>query len=372
MSLVEELHQTACDACLERSRLVGELAAPIDERVRPGPAARAVGLLGLPDDELVAAAGVGAARGAPRASLTTLPETQPPGLPPGLGSGCSHSGVYPAALNALRDPPAAVHFTGPAERFARLVQEPAVTVVGARSASQYGLDVAYELGRGLAAAGVVLVSGMALGIDAAAHRGALDAGGPAIAVLASGPDVAYPRRHRRLHERLIAHGTVLSEMPPGTGAFRWAFPARNRLMAALGRLTVVVEAAASSGSLTTVDFANLANREVGAVPGRVNARVSEGSNALLHDGAHVIRGPQDVLDLLFGAGTVASAAPADQMDDLPDDLRAVLDAIEAGEPPEAVTARAGLEARELRRALAQLELRGLVERAGVGGWRRAP
>ena len=155
-----------------------------------------------------------------------------------------------------------------------------------------------------------VVSGLALGIDATAHRGCLDGGGAAFAVLACGPDVAYPRRHRRLHERIRENGLVLSELPPGTPPFRWSFPARNRIMAALSRLTVVVEAADPSGSLITADFARDLGRSVAAVPGRVTSKVARGTNGLLKDGAVPITSTEDVLDELFGVGARHPPAPS--------------------------------------------------------------
>ena len=184
-----------------------------------------------------------------------------------------------------------------------------MAVVGSRRPSPYGLEMARSLGRGLAAAGIVVVSGLALGIDAAAHRGCLEVAGVPVAVLAGGPDLPYPRSHRRLYAEVVATGLVLSEMPPGQRAFRWSFPARNRLMAGIAGMTVVVEAAEPSGSLITAEFAQDLGRVVGAVPGRVTARMAAGSNALLRDGAAVVRSPEDVLDDLLGAGAASRRAP---------------------------------------------------------------
>ena len=177
-----------------------------------------------------------------------------------------------------------------------------MAIVGTRNPSPYGREVAHSLGRGLGAAGVPVVSGLALGIDATAHRGCLAGGGLPVAVLACGPDVAYPRRHRALHRDVCARGAVLSELPPGVQPFRWSFPARNRIMAGLARMTVVVEAADPSGSLITSDFARDLGRSVAAVPGHVTARMARGTNGLLRDGAVPVTGPADVLDELFGAG----------------------------------------------------------------------
>ena len=177
-----------------------------------------------------------------------------------------------------------------------------VTIVGSRRASSYGLRVAEELGQLLAAAGLVIVSGMARGIDAAAHRGALAGGGTTIAVLGGGPDVVYPVGERRLYREILRSGAVISEASPGRRPEAWSFPVRNRIMAALAAMTVVVEAAQPSGSLITARQTLDLDRELGAVPGPVNSRVSEGTNDLIVDGAAPIRGAQDVLDRLLGVG----------------------------------------------------------------------
>jgi DNA processing protein len=246
--------------------------------------------------------------------------------------------------------------------------------VGSRRPSPYGLEMAGALGRGLAVAGVTVVSGLALGIDAAAHRGCGEAGGFPVAVLAGGPDIAYPRSNRRIHRDVARTGLVLSEMPPGQRAFRWSFPARNRLMAGLAGMTVVVEAANPSGSLITAEFAQDLGRIVGAVPGRVTARMAAGSNALLRDGAAVIRGVEDVFDDLLGAGAGARAdeeAALRRREALAPELARVLEAVEAGEGIGGVAAAAGISAREARVALARLEADGLVVRGPLGSYERA-
>ncbi|MBA2636825.1 MAG: DNA-processing protein DprA, partial [Solirubrobacterales bacterium] len=176
----------------------------------------------------------------------------------------------------------------------------------------YGREVAHSLGRGLAAAGVVVVSGMAMGVDAAAHEGALAVDGPTVAVLAGAPNVPYPAMKRALHAHLLRSACVVSEMPPGFRARRWSFPARNRIIAALTGMTVVVEATERSGSLITADIALQLGRAVGAVPGPVSSPLSAGANALLHDGAQVIRDAQDVLDAALPIGWSRPPAQADE------------------------------------------------------------
>jgi DNA processing protein len=266
---------------------------------------------------------------------------------------------YPQALRDLGDDaPPTLHGRGDADLVHRLTRTETLTIVGSRHPSSYGLEVAEELGYLLAAAGLVIVSGMALGIDAAAHRGALAAGGSTVAVLGGGPDVIYPRSERRLYERIVATGAVLSEVPPGTRPGPGCFPKRNRIMAALGAMTVVVEAAEPSGSLITAEQAYRLGREVGAVPGRVTTRVARGTNGLLADGAAVVREAQDVLDRLLGVGvrTARRAGPA-----LEPELATVAEAVAGGAvTPDAVAAVAAMPAADAAVALARLELLGYV------------
>jgi DNA processing protein len=285
----------------------------------------------------------------------------------GISAVCRHAAGYPTALGALTDSPAILFSTGGPERLSALHTGRPVALVGARRASPYGLEMAYRLGRGLGAAGVTVVSGLALGIDAAAHRGCLDAGGPAMGVLAGGPDVPYPRSNSGLYERLRGHGIVVSEMPPGVRPFRWAFPARNRIMAGLSAATVVVEAADPSGSLITSDFAQQMGRTVAAVPGRATARLAAGSNRLLKDGALVVTSAEDLLDELFGVGRrpdppARSPVPPDPVDE------SILDAVAADMDIDGICATAGLPVREARAALTRLEAAGRVRRDALGAY----
>lgn len=376
----------ACPACLRRGELLGRLAPRIAGMLRK-PYRRPLGLLELSDETLIDALGGERAGDLRRWAGAFDPDRARSGVAAaGLGCVCRHSDRYPGALLQLPDPPAALYVAGGAERLAALTREPAVTVVGGRSASPYALEVAAALGRGLAAAGVTVVSGLALGVDGAAHRGATRGGNGAIAVLASGADVAHPRSHRDLYERIRSCGAAVSELPPGVPPMRWSFPARNRIMAALGRITVVVEARERSGSLITAAFAEALGRGVGAVPGRVTSEKAEGSNRLLRDGAAVIRGPEDVLDELFGVGSGAAGVSAGEVSrrralaagavgpspppDLEAPLRAVLEAVEAGHRLGGIGRESGLAPGEVRAALGRLELMGLVSRDGLGAYER--
>jgi DNA processing protein len=354
----------ACDACLRRGHLVGHLAphiAGILDRRRKRPA----GLLSLPDEVLVEAV-AGNERKAAYAYLESFDPTRARELleAAGVGSACIHGGAYPDVLSDLTDAPAALFHVGRCELLAGVDTEPAATVVGTRRASPYGLGVAHELGRGLGAAGITVVSGLALGVDAAAHRGALEVGGGTVAVLACGPDVPYPRRHSELHRQIRVEGLVVSEMPPGTPAYRWSFPARNRVMAALGRVTIVVEAGEHSGTLITAEVAQDIGRTVAAVPGRVTSRMAAGGNRLLREGAAVVRDAQDALDELLGVGARAAVEPASAS------LDPLLDAVEAGLDIDDICAAAVVTAGEARAGLAGLEAKGLVRRHGLAAWER--
>lgn len=375
----------ACASCLRRGALLGRLA-PRVANLLGKPYDRSLGLLELPDLDLIEAV-VGRGDGHLRRWLEGF---DPDGAyaaveAASLGAVCRHSDRYPSDLLRLPDPPAVLYVASHVGRLESLVSEPAVTLVGARAATPHALEVAASLGRGLAAAGVTVVSGLALGVDGAAHRGALRAGDGVIGVLACGADVPYPRSHRDLYRSCRARGVVLSELPPGIAPMRWSFPARNRIMAALARMTVVVEAAEPSGSLITADFAGALGRGVGAVPGRVTSRHARGSNRLLRDGAAVIRDAGDVLDELFGVGnragegagteavrrrSLAHGAMASPPADLDGRTRQVLDAVEAGHQLEAIGRRSGLPAGEVRAALGRLELLGLVSRDGLGLYER--
>jgi DNA processing protein len=242
-----------------------------------------------------------------------------------------------------------------------------VAIVGSRQASDYGKEVAYALGRDLAATGVPVVSGLAFGVDAAAHKGALAGAGPAVAVMPSGADVPYPRSHRALHRRLCEQGLVVSEFPPGTSPLRWCFPARNRIMAALAQITVVVEGTTTSGSLITAQFAQDLGRDVGAVPGQVTSRVAAGPNALLADGACLVRSAADVLDAVYGIGERRVLRCEDRLEPR---LAGLLDAVERGLDVDAIV-RAGADIGDVLAGLTELELLGLVRRGAGGAYIRA-
>jgi DNA processing protein len=292
----------ACPDCLRRSRLLAHLAPYIEKVATGAPGSRSPELLRLSNEDLAAATAPNVATQI-LAQVMAVPESRLAAdlLAAQCWACCRHDRGYPLGLRDAADAPWALIGRGDPALLDRLEPEATVTVVGARRASTYGREVARELGRELAAAGLVVTSGLAFGIDACAHRGALDAG-LTVAVLGSGADVAYPASHRALWRRICERGLVVSELPPGAGAWRWTFPARNRIMAALAGMTVVVEAAQRSGSLITADLAADLGRDLGAVPGPVNSRFSAGTNDLLAGGACLVRDAQDVLDAMLGPG----------------------------------------------------------------------
>jgi DNA processing protein len=256
--------------------------------------------------------------------------------------------AFPSALRAIFDAPAGLFLRGAAP--AELLDRAAVAVVGARACSPYGAQVARLLGRELAAAGLVVVSGLARGIDGEAHRGALEAGGPTVAVLGCGIDRDYPAAHAELARRIAATGLVTSEYAPGVEPAPWRFPARNRIIAGLAAATVVVEARERSGALITADLALEEGREVFAVPGEITSALSAGTNALLRLGATALTSPADVLES-FGIEPKAAV-------ELDAETRRVLDLLPAS--ADELARALGLDAGAVAALLTELELAGLV------------
>jgi DNA processing protein len=251
-----------------------------------------------------------------------------------------------------------------------------VAIVGCRSATTYGTDQAAELAAGLARAGSAVVSGAAFGIDQAAHRGALAGDGPTVAVLACGVDRAYPAAHQQLLDHLAGHGAIVSELAPGCAPMRTRFLARNRVIAALGRGTVVVEAATRSGALNTATWAGRIHRPVMGVPGPVTSATSQGVHALIRSGAAtLVTGPADVLELVGAMGrhlVDEPRGPTRRRDRLSPRQRQVLDAVPVASPAasDSIARTAGLGLVEVRSALSSLLRRELVVQT-PRGWRLA-
>ncbi len=269
---------------------------------------------------------------------------------------------YPPALLQTADPPLLLYTLGRVE----LLAAPSVAIVGSRNPTPQGRDNARAFASHLSKAGLTIVSGLALGIDGAAHEGALEGPGSTVAVVGTGLDRVYPARHRTLAHRIAREGLLVSEYPLGTPPLPENFPLRNRIIAGLARGTLVVEAALQSGSLITARLAAEAGREVFAIPGSIHSPLARGCHALIRQGAKLVETGQDVLEELRLDGTPARAEPAPPADDpaaatLPPD--ALLDAI--GHDPvslDALVARTGLSAAELGARLLELELEGRVSR----------
>jgi DNA processing protein len=298
------------------------------------------------------------------------------------------SRLYPTELRHLEYPPAGLFLKGPSEAWRRLIETPRVTVVGTRKATPEGLRATEMFVRGFCARGIAVVSGLALGIDARAHRSALDEGGSTVAVVGCGADVVYPRGHRSLYERLDRSGVIASELPPGSSPTRWSFPRRNRLLAALGDAVLVIEGSNTSGALQTARWALDLGRPVFVVPGSIFRQGSEGCNTLLYEGAIPAIWPQvaveDFLDetrnergarleteqgrpapgeqcALPVMGTTGLASPR------------VLEALSAGPASvDRLVTLTGLTVREVSAALGHLEVGGVVRRGGPGIYLRAP
>ncbi|MEP6834180.1 MAG: DNA-processing protein DprA [Gemmatimonas sp.] len=258
---------------------------------------------------------------------------------------------YPAAFRNLAQQPKSLWIAGSLASAA----SPAVAIVGTRHASAYGLRTAHAIAAACAKSGVCVVSGLALGIDGAAHEGALSVGGRTVGVLGTPLDTAYPKPHRKLQSQIAREGLLITEMNPGEHANVWTFPRRNRMIAALSQLVVVVEAGQKSGAQITVEHAHELNIPVAAVPGLIDAPQAYGTNRLLRDGAHLIAEPGDVLALL-NVDASPVAAPLLSGDDAQ-----LWDALGSGPTDIASLARrAGLAMRNAAASVSALEIAGLV------------
>jgi DNA processing protein len=275
--------------------------------------------------------------------------------------------VWPAQLDDLdAHAPLCLWVRGDVSSLRRL--EASVAIVGARAASRYGDHVAMELAADLAGSGIAVISGGAYGIDGAAHRAALAAGGLTVALLAGGADRAYPAGHTNLIDDIAAHGVVLSEVACGSAPTKWRFLQRNRLIAALAAATVVVEAGWRSGSLNTAGHAAELSRPLGAVPGPITSATSAGTHRLIREyGADCITSADDVRELLGLGGTQRAAAAEGGYTG---DATRVKDAMStrAWRDPAAIARRAGMSADAVRSLLGLLRLEGAVE-SGAEGWR---
>jgi DNA processing protein len=355
----------ACPDCLRRSRLLALLSARLDYRA--GDPERLLELLALDDEELLQALG-----GRRRSELKArYIEPDPRGLVPAgpWETVCRHDRRYPSALSG-RSAPRMLTVAGGVERLRELSAGPIVAIVGSRRASDYGVEMAKSLARGLTASGATVASGMSAGIAVAAHAGALEVDGRTVAVMPGGLEVACPAELRSLYERMRLSGCAVAELPSDCPGRRWGRLAGERIVAALAALVVVVEADERPAELACARIANSLGGAVAAVPGRVTSPLSRGTHALLIDGAALVRGPEDVLELLSRPGVAAAGTGAEATlgprVKLTRRLRRMLERVGAGEDtPEKLTGR-GDDAGEVLLALSELEVRGLLAR-GDGG-----
>ncbi len=269
---------------------------------------------------------------------------------------------YPPLLHQLVDPPPVLYLLGKSE----LLCNPAVAIVGSRAATSYGRRVAFNLGKSLANLSVTVVSGLALGIDAESHLGALAGTGDTVGVLGCGLDVVYPRQNRSLYKQITERGALVSEYPLGTRPEGFRFPARNRIIAGLSQGVIVVEAARRSGSLITAQMALDCGRDVFAVPGQVDSCKSEGTHWLLQQGAKLVQGVDDIiveLDLPWSYnGTKKDATKQENTFDIEPDALALLTDIEAYPiMRDALLVKSGLSPARVSELLLLLELDGLIE-----------
>jgi DNA processing protein len=350
----------ACGDCLRRSWLLARLGGHLDTERR-----RIDELLDLEDEHLIEAVG-GHETDKLRSEWLNfdVADYRDRCRSAALETLCRCETGYPQKLWALDAEPAVLHVSGGIKRFLDFIDQDTVAFVGARRASPYALENARSLARGVARSGhLTVISGMAAGVDSAAHEGALHVGGQTIAVLASSPERPYPASARRLHEQIVSAGAAVSELGPGVTPRRWMFPARNRVIAALADMTVVVAARKGSGALLTAQVARKLKRKLGAVPGQVTAPLSFGPHVLLKFGAHLIAEPVDVLVALFNE---ERRWPAEFSRPHDPELRPLFDAIADGFELPSAFAEVGLNAEEGLAALAALEVGGYVRRQAGG------
>lgn len=369
--------ERACDRCARRRRLPGCLRrswllaelGPVLERFARD-RVRFFALLRLDDESLIDA--VAGRRGDQLRERYHAFDPEPDRCGRGDEVICCHDDRYPQCLLAGRGP-ALLHVVPTAARLAARHAAPAVAIAGSARASDYGSEVARGLARGLTASGVTVIAGLGDGIAPAAHAGALEAGGGSIAVLGGGLAVSIPARRRGLYGLLTRSGCAIAELPADCRGRRWGALASERIVAALARVTVLVEAADTPAELLPARLARMLGRTVAAVPGRVSSRLSDGCHALLMDGAELVRGPHDLLELLARDGEEcmlardgAAHAGSGPAAGVPQRLRKTFELVGAGRDTPDRLERAGEQAQDVLLSLSELELLGLLVR-GDGG-----
>jgi DNA processing protein len=359
---------SACGRCLRRSWLLAELSGALDYCARNRE--RLLELLALDDEDLL-----DAVAGRRRADLRSRYQRFKsfPQLPSGgeIESICRHSDNYPHALSDARAPHM-LELSTSAGRFAQLLARPAVAILGSTAASDYGMEMARSIARGLAASEVNVVAALCDGIALAAHAGALEAG-TSIAVVGGGLGVSCPTRHRPLYGRVKRAGCAISELPERASGRRWGGLAAERIVVELADLTVLIEAEQTAAQLTSARIAQALGRTLAAIPGRLTSPLSGGPHALLMQGANLVRGPEDALALLYQNGLGGQPRSAEtntptieQSLGLSVELQSIMEQVGSGnDTPDKLT-RAGIEPGDALLGLSELELCGLLGR-GDGG-----
>jgi DNA processing protein len=354
-------HEGACRSCLRRSWLLSALSASLDYQF--GNVQRLTELLALSDEHLLSAVG-----GRRRAELIAAHARFDPWElrnAEGALSVCRHRASYPRALGDAGSP-AMLHVHGGVGRLRDLTAAPTVAILGSSRATDYGVEMARSFARGLAASGVTVTSGLSDGIEVAAHAGALDVGGATVALIPGGLDVGCPAKRRSVYERIRHRGCGVAELPQGSAPRRWGLLACKRILVRLARLVIVVEARDDAGELAGARIARALGRTLAAVPGRVTSPASSGTHALLMSGAHLVRGPADALELLYGPQAPAAPPQTRPPAELEPRLKATLERVGEGRDTPGKLTRDGGDCGEILLALSELELMGLLAR-GDGG-----
>jgi DNA processing protein len=350
-----------CRECARRAWLLAELGSRLDRETSCHEQSRFWSLLELPDLELIDALGRHRRDELHIAyhNWQPLPRAPDDGQPHAL---CRHHAAYPRCLREDALSPHSFELRGGIERLRGLLEEKVVAIVGTRMSSDYGMEVARELGRGLAASGITVASDFAEGIPSAALAGALEADGAPLAVMSASVGRCTPAWRAPLYRRVVEHGCSIAESHASSRTRRWWKYAGARTLALLAQLVIVVEASDEPWDLACANLAFSRARHVAAVPGRVSSPGSKGTNRLLMDGARLVRGPQDALDVLYGVGIYEAQGQSLVAPDLQPQLAKVLELVGGGQDTPAKLAACGKRPEDVAVALAELELCGLLSR----------
>ncbi len=351
----------ACPGCMRRSRLLSALSPLLEYQCNDR--VRLAELLRLGDEDLLQA--IGGRRKDELKRAYGRFQREDGSHAKDVGVLCRHNRSYPPAL-AGPDCPSALYVAGGVKRFTDLMSAPTVAVVGSSKATDYGMETARCFARGLAASGATVMSGLCDGIAVAAQHGALETDARTLAVLDGGLDVACPARRRALYEQIRRSGCAVAELPCGCGPRRWTHAASERILAALAQLTVVVEARDNPAELAGARLAQELGRSVAAVPGRVTSPASGGAHRLLMEGADLVRGPADALELLCGVGNPRTAPAGRAPVNLRPGLQVTLELVAGGRDTAEKLLGDRRDCGEMLLALSELELMGLLAR-GDGG-----